>query len=749
MSSRSPADPAAAAATHDGMHAQGASPRSAGADAGAAGHDSADKPVPPPPLPPRRTPPSSPLPVKQMADLSLARAGSAASNGASPLAAAPATAASAPAAQRQPSQSSQLAPALDALRFDDSASLHEALALTVPGLAATSACCEPAAGPMPPQAQAPAQGHPQYQPLAQGHPMQQYRPQMWQPYPGRPPLQIRPQYPPGQYPQHPYMYAHPQNGMPMAPMQRPMYWRPPPGYVPQQRPPQNGYPMGRPVLTPEQHQQHQQMMQQMYGQRPPPFLMHPHARPFAPFPYPAPNQPAHAAVSSNSSSPSQSPIFGPTSAAAAVSAAAAAAVGRASTTNLGNLRASSSTTSLNALSDQTADAASVRTGSPARMLMVERRASMDDASLSGSEARPPASMRRRKQSFITEDGVEVVQDADSDTDEQQLAQTIDSLREQLKKSSDPRLQFELAKVLIGAGDSYLDEGFALLKKSSSSGFSEAQCFLAQAYYDDDQFEAAYAQWLAAAKRTYPPACYHVGKCCEEAKGTKRNIRLAHQMYTKAATAGHKPSMYRLGMADLKGELGQRADVKAAVKWFKRGSAGADKENPHCLVELADIYEKGVPPVIMPDPRYALSLLIEASSLDFPPAQYRLGYCYEYGELGCEANGAESIRLYTLSARTGYADAQLSLAGWYMTGASGILPKDERKAFELTSFAAEQNLARAQFTLGYFHENGIGIAAGNGEERAIKRLKELRPDQQIQSQPTATKKKGFKAFFSRS
>jgi TPR repeat protein len=45
------------------------------------------------------------------------------------------------------------------------------------------------------------------------------------------------------------------------------------------------------------------------------------------------------------------------------------------------------------------------------------------------------------------------------------------------------------------------------------------------------------------------------------------------MYTKAATAGFSKSMYRLGMAELHGELGFSPNVINAVKWFKRGASG--------------------------------------------------------------------------------------------------------------------------------------------------------------------------------
>ncbi|KAH6600728.1 hypothetical protein BASA50_002111 [Batrachochytrium salamandrivorans] len=349
----------------------------------------------------------------------------------------------------------------------------------------------------------------------------------------------------------------------------------------------------------------------------------------------------------------------------------------------------------------------------------------------------------------------------SPNDDSPLAEkNFEEYRECLKFAPDPSVQFEFAKLLIEAGEPYLDEGFLLLKKASASGMPDAQFFLAQAFYDDGQFEAAYAQWMTAAKRTYPPACYQVARCSEIGKGTKKSMRFSLQMYTKAATMGHRPSMHRLGVAEMKGELGLKADIRNAVRWFKRGAAGADAETPHCLFELSEIYERGSSPHIMADVYYSRSVLIEASNLGFPPAQYKLGYCFEYGLLNCQTDAAESIRLYTLAATTGYSEAQLSLAGWYMTGADDILNKDERRAFGLASLAADQRLPRAQYTVGYFYERGVGIpanldqalvfyklAAANGEERAIKRLHELVPKHAV-APVSSSKRRGLKKFFSR-
>jgi TPR repeat protein len=108
---------------------------------------------------------------------------------------------------------------------------------------------------------------------------------------------------------------------------------------------------------------------------------------------------------------------------------------------------------------------------------------------------------------------------------------------------------------------------------ANQNFPESIYYLGQAYADDNKLTASYSQYSQAAKKNYPPALYAVGDCSEHGKGCTKSNKLAVSMYTKAATAGNKASMLRLGLAELNGELGLRKNINNAVKWFKRGAAG--------------------------------------------------------------------------------------------------------------------------------------------------------------------------------
>jgi hypothetical protein len=104
-------------------------------------------------------------------------------------------------------------------------------------------------------------------------------------------------------------------------------------------------------------------------------------------------------------------------------------------------------------------------------------------------------------------------------------------------------------------------------------------------------------------------------------------------------------MYRLGIAELNGELGLSKSPKEGVKWLKRSAENATAEFPHALYELALLHERGVDNVLFVDHEYSTELLAQAAELGYAPSAHRLGECYEYGKMGCPQDPALSIHYY--------------------------------------------------------------------------------------------------------
>ncbi|KAJ3099383.1 hypothetical protein HDU96_010723 [Phlyctochytrium bullatum] len=345
--------------------------------------------------------------------------------------------------------------------------------------------------------------------------------------------------------------------------------------------------------------------------------------------------------------------------------------------------------------------------------------------------------------------------------------SLDAFRQKAKGSNDPDLQLEYAKFLIAAGDEAIDsdpdpkkaqknrdllhaEGLRWIKKLASSGRhapTEALFMLAEfhgtgalgVHVDHDKAFSLYQQ---AVKQNHPAATYRAAVCYELGIGTRRDPSKSFQYFKKAAALGDTAAMYKIGMILLNGLLGQQRNVREAVNWLKKSAAQADKDNPHALHELGLLYEdkNSADPdgVIVTDPIYAQELFHKAAHLGFAPSQYRLGLAFEYGLLGLAVDPRRSIAWYTKAAQQGEPEAELALSGWYLTGAQGILNQNDTEAYLWARKAADKGLAKAEYAVGHYSENGVGVqadydearrwylrAAAQNNKRAIQRLKELR------------------------
>ncbi|KAF8529579.1 hypothetical protein BU17DRAFT_36443 [Hysterangium stoloniferum] len=343
--------------------------------------------------------------------------------------------------------------------------------------------------------------------------------------------------------------------------------------------------------------------------------------------------------------------------------------------------------------------------------------------------------------------------------------TLELYRANAKKTQDPQIQFEFAVFMIEAAKSYfippltkanvmdvekaiekrddlIREATSLLKRIADRGHPESQYFLADCYANGlgtvkgrQDFDRAYPLFVLAAKHGHPDAAYRAGTCCENGWGCRRESAKAVQFYRKAAAAQHPGAMYRLGVAELNGELGLSRSPREGVKWLKRSAENATAEFPHALHELALLHERGVDNVVFVDHEYAAELLAQASELGNAPSAYRLGECYEYGKMGCPQDPALSIHYYNIAAQQSHRDACFALTAWYLVGSPGVLPQSDTEAFLWAKKAAEGGLAKAMYALGYFYEVGIGTqtsgpdaaqwykrAAELGDKRAQQRLK---------------------------
>ncbi|KAH8099904.1 HCP-like protein [Cristinia sonorae] len=343
--------------------------------------------------------------------------------------------------------------------------------------------------------------------------------------------------------------------------------------------------------------------------------------------------------------------------------------------------------------------------------------------------------------------------------------TLELYRANAKKTQDPDLQFEFAMFMIDASktmpipvqtpgnvmevekaiekrEDLIREATSLLKRNADRGHMPSQYFLADCYANGigthknkQDFDRAFPLFILAAKHGHPDAAYRAGTCCENGWGCRRESAKAVQYFKKAAAALHPGAMYRLGIAELNGELGLSKSPKEGVKWLKRSAEHATAEFPHALHELALLHERGIDNVLFVDYEYAAELLAQAAELGYAPSAYRLGECYEYGKMGCPQDPALSIHYYNIAAQQNHRDACFALTAWYLVGSPGVLPQSDTEAFLWAKKAADAGLVKAMYAVGYFLEVGIGTtpnmqeaiqfykrASEQGDKRATQRLK---------------------------
>lgn len=343
---------------------------------------------------------------------------------------------------------------------------------------------------------------------------------------------------------------------------------------------------------------------------------------------------------------------------------------------------------------------------------------------------------------------------------------LEQYRNNAKKSTDPIIQLSFVKYLVEAsqvadetvnGDSKMSPKKALqseavkwLKRLSSNGIGlgkqplpEAQFYLAECYGKGSlglgiDVDKAFVLYVQASKQNHIEATYRCAYCYEYGIGTKKDSSRAVQFYRKASSLGEPLSMHRLAIILLHGLLNQTKNPKEGMTWLKRAASMANENHPEALHDLALCFEKNGCSAVIPDENYALDLYKRAANYAYPPSQFKLGYCYEFGMLGCPIDPPTSIYYYQMAASKGDSDAELALSGWHLTGADKILAQSDVEAYVWARKSADKKNPKAEFAIGHYSEKGIGVradleeakrwyarAAAQGNKRALARLSELK------------------------
>ncbi|KAK9728911.1 hypothetical protein K7432_000733 [Basidiobolus ranarum] len=210
--------------------------------------------------------------------------------------------------------------------------------------------------------------------------------------------------------------------------------------------------------------------------------------------------------------------------------------------------------------------------------------------------------------------------------------------------------------------------------------------------------------LGYVKAMHKVACHHE---------IRKEYSKAQQFYLKAATQGNSSANYRLAKAYMHGELRLKPNINQGILYLARAVNSNDRfECPEASyiygLILADDYGHVDISSVPKDIGMSQDLIERSAELGYTPALYKLGYAYEFGELGYKVDPAKSIFYYKQGAERGDPECQMGLSGWYLSGVPEVLEPNDDLAYSWCNQAASKGLPKAEFAMGYYYELGIGV-----------------------------------------
>ena len=182
----------------------------------------------------------------------------------------------------------------------------------------------------------------------------------------------------------------------------------------------------------------------------------------------------------------------------------------------------------------------------------------------------------------------------------------------------------------------------------------------------------------------------------------------------------------MGMVHLLGQLESPKNPQAAIPLLQRSADLSDVDAPQSayvygMLLLGEFNHVELPtPLLSPylppavpgaeiEPRLseARRYIERSAYLNFPAAQYKAGWAYEFAKMGCAFDPLLSVQYYSLASQSGDDESDMALSKWFLCGAEGCFDKEEGLAFTFAEKAAKKGLPTAEFAMGYYYEVGVG------------------------------------------
>lgn len=297
-------------------------------------------------------------------------------------------------------------------------------------------------------------------------------------------------------------------------------------------------------------------------------------------------------------------------------------------------------------------------------------------------------------------------------------------------------------------------------------FQDAPCAMAQAYLgiiyeigalnEKKNIKKALTYYYSAMKMCNGLAIFRMGLCYEKGVGKSKNIQKALNHYRSAAKLGLVEALHIYGSILVHGDLGSQKDQGGGMFYLNLAVKRADDDYPHAYFDLARAYETdSYYTTLSTDNSYAFNLYMKGAKLGCSNSQFRIGKCYEFGELDKERNMYEAIYWYKKAAEGNQIDAQLAISTFYFLG-NEIIDRSYDNAYYWALRAAIRGHNIAAYVVAEYIENGIGvdqdyvhsiwwynIADVLGNPNASDKIREIR--RKIKNNKYASEKQGCSLF----
>ncbi|GAC75262.1 aconitase/homoaconitase [Moesziomyces antarcticus T-34] len=271
---------------------------------------------------------------------------------------------------------------------------------------------------------------------------------------------------------------------------------------------------------------------------------------------------------------------------------------------------------------------------------------------------------------------------------------------------------------------WTDDAIAIVQQSASAARPEPEALYLRGdlqasgafpAYLPKNLKEAFNDFELSARMGWAPSWFRIGRDYEVLGDHAR----ARDAYDRGVHAGDVGCIYRLGMANLLGQLEVGVNHARAIAMLRDAADKADVDTPqpayiYGMLLAGEFAHVQIAPHLLAPAQAGGSVedearrrIQKAAWLGFAPAQYKCGWLFEYAQLGCAFDPLLSVQYYSLASQGGETEADMALSKWFLCGAEQFFEKNETLAYTFADKAARRGLASAEFALGYYHEVGVG------------------------------------------